>query len=198
MATAYRTNTPTKCAVCPKKFYCSKSQIRFRGRKHCSKDCYNKANARQFKSMRKKKDKESVPRNIPKTYPLSTYIKKLDVVYSLYIRLESADKRGFNPCYSCGTHKHYKEMDCGHYISRSHKSVRFYKKNTHPQCRWCNRFNEGNKPGYALHLMKDYGPDILYELDREKNKIKKWTPSELTDLIDHYKSLVEAMLASLE
>ena len=65
----------------------------------------------------------------------------------------------------------YEEFDCGHYISREVKILRFDPRNTAPQCQSCNRFKEGKKDEFALYLIKKYGKNILQNLNKEK-----WMP----------------------
>ena len=51
--------------------------------------------------------------------------KKLDVVFSLFIRLRDARKDGTFKCISCGQIKSFDQADCGHYINRQHMSTRY-------------------------------------------------------------------------
>jgi len=127
---------------------------------------------------------------------LSTLFKKLDTIYSKYIRLKYS-KDGYVKCFTCDNVKLISEMDCGHFVGRSHKSTRYLEKNTHPQCRYCNRYREGEKDVYALRLQEKYGQGILEELNKEKNKIKRFTPDELLNLIEVYKKKI-AQLDKLE
>ena len=113
-------------------------------------------------------------------------IKELDKVYSKYVRNKYA-KNGMVECYTCGVIKPIKEMDCGHYISRRVMSTRWFEKNTKPQCRACNRFQEGNKPKFALHLKAEYGSGILEELDQISRILVKPTNDKLMAMIDYYK-----------
>ena len=112
---------------------------------------------------------------------LSKAFKTTDKIYSQYIRLKYSNKEQVS-CITCGVIKNWKEMDAGHYISRSYKSTRYYDKNVHPQCYKCNRFNEGMKDVYALKLIELYGKGILEELNEKKNQIKKYTEDELKSL----------------
>jgi hypothetical protein len=118
---------------------------------------------------------------------LSTLIHNLDATFSKYIRYSYADGRGNLSCFTCDRVASIHEMDCGHFVSRQHKSTRWLEKNCHPQCRYCNRYNEGRKDVYAVRLVQKYGPNILLELQEEKHKIRKWTPVELQEMIGKYK-----------
>ena len=107
------------------------------------------------------------------------------------IRLKYSDSNGVCKCYTCGDSKSYKEQQCGHYISRRYLSTRFFEKNTKPQCVKCNIFQEGNKPKYTLHLIKEYGRGVLDELDQLSHIQVKYTRDKLSSMIDHYKREIE-------
>jgi uncharacterized C2H2 Zn-finger protein len=113
-------------------------------------------------------------------------IDKLDRIFSKYIRLRDADDNGYCRCISCGKVFHWKDGDAGHYINRKHMSVRWDEMNVHAQCRACNRFDEGNGPGYTQGLMKKYGPEVLDLLLYKKFQTSKLTDFEVECLIKHY------------
>ena len=120
-------------------------------------------------------------KRLPKDKKMSTLIKNADIAHSKYIRLKES-KDGYNKCVSCGRVYLISEMDCGHFVGRAHMSTRYLDKNTHPQCRRCNRFQEGNKDEYALWLIKKYGEGIIEELNRKKWEMKHFSPDELDEL----------------
>jgi len=117
-------------------------------------------------------------------------IKKLDRIFSEYIRL-SKSNNGVCKCCTCGKLDNWKDCDAGHYISRSHLSVRYNEQNVWPQCRACNRFHEGRKDAFALFLLEKFGPDVLKNMDKDK-----WEPCfnfPFEELINHYKPLVKEL-----
>lgn len=118
---------------------------------------------------------------------LKTLIRNLDETFSRYIRLRDADEHGYIKCISCGRIHHFTEMDCGHYVNRSHMATRFDEQNCNGQCRACNRFDEGNNIGYTRGLIAKYGPQVIDLLYLKKHNIKKWDTFELEALIAHYK-----------
>ena len=124
---------------------------------------------------------------LPKEKTYKQLIKELDSVYSKYIRQKDADDNGQVKCYTCDKVKHWKSIDCGHYISRRHLSTRYYEKNTKPQCKGCNIFKEGNKPVFALELIKEYGKDVLEELDSLSHIKIKYDRNKLSNMIMYYK-----------
>lgn len=114
-------------------------------------------------------------------------IDKADEVFSKYIRHKYATG-DYVACISCKAIKPIKEMQNGHYISRSHFSTRYYEKNCSPQCYRCNCLMKGAKDEHALALIKEHGPNILKELNKLKWESKKYTLQEFRDLIQKYGS----------
>jgi len=125
---------------------------------------------------------------LPKEKTYKQLIKELDSAYSKYIRQKDADDNGQVKCYTCDKVKHWKSIDCGHYISRRHLSSRFFEKNTKPQCKGCNIFKEGNKPVFALELIKEYGKDVLEELDSLSHIKMKYDRNRLSNMIMFFKN----------
>jgi len=112
--------------------------------------------------------------------------KKLDAIYSRWLRITHADSKGYETCYTCGVRKFWGELQAGHYIRRSHNTLRYDPRNVKPQCVSCNLFKNGAPDEFALHLIKDYGATILEDLNNEKYLMKRWTIEEFQDLIDYY------------
>jgi hypothetical protein len=109
--------------------------------------------------------------------------KHADVLFSEYIRRKAANHSGMACCCSCLKWYHISNMDAGHYVSRRNNSLRYDERNVHPQCRRCNRFQEGNKAGYTLYLQKKYGPNIIADLNQEQFVVKRFKVHELQALI---------------
>lgn len=125
--------------------------------------------------VKKEKKKEK------KANSISKLTAKLDKVFSDYIR-----QRDKGICFTCGVKKDWKEQQCGHFIRRSNRNTRWDEQNCHCQCVACNIFKSGNYPVYALNLINEYGAEIIEELNRRGNIIKKWSAEELKDLINKY------------
>ena len=117
----------------------------------------------------------------------SNLIKRLDTVFSTYVRLSKADDNGYCKCISCDNINHWKDMDAGHYINRKHMSTRWDVDNVSPQCHSCNRFLSGNIPEY----LEAIGHDLGQHLVRRKYIITKYSDSDLEELLDTYKRLLE-------
>lgn len=64
-------------------------------------------------------------------------VKKLDKVFSAYIRLRDVMPSGYFKCISCNQIKPFEQADCGHFFSRKNMSVRFDEDDCHAECRFC-------------------------------------------------------------
>ena len=117
----------------------------------------------------------------------SSLVTELDRVFSIFIRTRNVNAEGITKCFTCGKTAHWKELQCGHFISRRHYSTRWDEKNCQPQCSRCNIFNQGNAPVFAQRLIAKYGSDILDLLIAKKNNTFKASNFELEVLISEYK-----------
>lgn len=119
----------------------------------------------------------------------SKLIKKLDVVFSQYVRLSNADDRGFCTCVTCGKKGHWKTggIQAGHFISRKHYSVRWDLDNVKPQCVACNVYRAGEQYKYSLYL----GEKLSKKLYDKSLEITKFTSNEIEELIAHYQNLLK-------
>lgn len=108
--------------------------------------------------------------------------KKADALYSQKLRQTAADKNGMVKCYTCSTIKHWKELQCGHFVTRTYTNLRFDPRNTRPQCPGCNMFNQGRLDVFATNLVREYGIGILEEL-QEAKKVKL-TPKQTRELLE--------------
>ena len=109
--------------------------------------------------------------------------KEADRVHSIYIRMKFADHAGYVTCVTCGIVKPWKEMQCGHYLSRRFNITRYLEENTHPQCIGCNCFHHGEMDRYALYMIEMYGKEFLDELDEMRKETKQFTISDLQEII---------------
>lgn len=124
---------------------------------------------------------------------LSPEVKKLDRVFSKYIRLRDSNRQGFGKCITCHRVLHWEKAHCGHYVNRAHMALRFHEKNCHLQCPFCNSFREGEMLEYTLAIIKKYGEKVLQELQIIRNQTTKYSAFELQALTAHYKKSVEIL-----
>lgn len=115
-------------------------------------------------------------------------------VFSKFIRLRDADENGMVACFTCGSVKHFTELDAGHYIPKSISlALRFDERNVNPQCVGCNQFRHGNLTQYALALKRKHGETILEELDRDRRLGEGFRISEAgyQELYEKYKEKID-------
>ena len=124
-----------------------------------------------------------------------TLVKKLDAIFSEYIRRKYADKNGFVKCYTCNKKAYWKGegMQNGHFISRSSRILRWREDNCRPQCYACNCMRYGQAYIFGANLNKEFGFNKAEELLIESKKIVKQSDQDLLDLIDEYKEKVSLL-----
>lgn len=100
---------------------------------------------------------------------LSSLKKKLDQVFSLYIRAKYPKY-----CYTCN--RYGKTLQNGHFISRSYLATRFEEDNCRPQCVGCNVFGGGKPLDFEENLIAEIGKKKVNALKARRHKIMKLTP----------------------
>ena len=75
----------------------------------------------------------------------STLVKKLDKVFSQFIRQRDANSKGICTCATCSKQLPIKEIHCGHFMSRRSMATRWHPLNCASQCPSCNTFNQGRQ-----------------------------------------------------
>jgi hypothetical protein len=98
---------------------------------------------------------------------LKDLVKRLDRVFSEYVRLNAADDNGYCTCITCGKVYHYKEIHNGHFIPRARMATRFNEMNCNPQCVRCNHFRHGEPDIYRQRLVEMYGKEAVEALELE-------------------------------
>lgn len=110
---------------------------------------------------------------------------KAQEVFNAYIRERDKDL----PCISCGQ---YKTLQAGHYYPvKGYDGLRYDLDNVHGECAGCNCFDEGHLISYGENLKHKIGEQRMAELKQRaaeyKKNGKKWSRSELMDIIKKYK-----------
>lgn len=125
----------------------------------------------------KKMSKTTIKRK--KKVPLNKLIKKLDAVFSVWIRT-----RDNYTCVLCGSKLN---PCCGHLLKRGKHSTRFDEKNCSCLCRNCNFLDELDHDLYVSWFLEKYGEKEYLELVRKGHTIKKWSRDELEEMLLRYK-----------
>lgn len=115
-----------------------------------------------------------------KITPLPKLKKKAQEVFNKWIRNRDKDCG----CISCGGSVDH----AGHYFSSGHHSIlTFDEMNVNGQDIRCNMFLHGNLIEYRKGLVRKYGVEKVEELENMEKRIKKWSRSELEEIIINYK-----------
>tara|TARA_Y100000385_G_scaffold275163_1_gene319190 strand:- start:243 stop:632 length:390 start_codon:yes stop_codon:yes gene_type:complete len=124
---------------------------------------------------------------------ISKLKKKLDKVFSEYIRQRNADHLGRVKCFTCGVEKHWKEQQAGHFQSRSHHSTRWDEVNVQVQCIKCNMFRQGEQYKFGLYLDQRFGEGTAEELEQRAKIIVKLNRVDYEEAIERYKQKIREL-----
>lgn len=120
--------------------------------------------------------------------------KKLDRVFSAYVRLRDVMPSGVFRCISCGQIKLFAQGDCGHYHSRTHMATRWDPDNAHMECQGCNRVKSDHLIGYRRNLVEKIGLDRVNRLEMLAHSQKHWQDFELQEKIDYFTQEVKRLI----
>lgn len=112
------------------------------------------------------------------------------------VRMKAADESGYCKCVTCGKVGHWKEMDGGHYISRTYTQHKLLEENINPQCKGCNRFGHKCHDDYARFMRDTYGQEFVDRLSETKRQTKKYSRPEIMDIIAELKAQEKELLKS--
>ena len=119
---------------------------------------------------------------------------RLDHWFSIYTRIKDANENGQVQCVITKRWFHWRDLDCGHFITRNHFATRWEKDNAWPQSQQSNRFAGGQQFEMGLYIdqvtykgrgeelvrqSNEKGPDsfrrieMLIELKEETKRIAK-------------------------
>lgn len=119
--------------------------------------------------------------------------KELDKLVSLYVRQIWANDGGMASCYTCGKVAHWKNMHCGHFVSRQYLATRWDEDNLRVQCVGCNVFGNGKVFDFEERLVREIGRQRVEAIKSKRHQICKLDPKWYVDKIDYYKDLLKKM-----
>ena len=125
-----------------------------------------------------------IPKRKVKT--LTWYKKKLDVVFSKYIR-----ERDKHTCFTCGLVMEPNRSQNGHFAPRQYLALRFDERNCNCQCYACNMLYNGQPSAYAIRLKAKYGDSIIEELEQSRLKTMKLDAIWYAEKIAYYQARIE-------
>ena len=130
---------------------------------------------------------------MPKKLTRSKLIKKLDTIFSRWVRLSNSVNE-ICTCVTCGKESHWKDIQAGHFISRKHYSTRWDERNCLPQCVGCNVFKYGEQFIFGKNLDQKYYAGLSDELYYKAKGIVKFSNFEIEEMIIKYKNLVNELI----
>jgi hypothetical protein len=116
----------------------------------------------------------------------TSLIKKVDRLFSRYVRQKHANEGGWVECCTCKKAMPWEDSQCGHWIKRGHHATRWDFRNVAPQCPGCNMYLSGAMDEFAAYICRTHGEDVMHELIRLKHTAKRWTIAELRELVEEY------------
>jgi hypothetical protein len=119
----------------------------------------------------------------------SKLVKKLDNIFSQYIRLSNS-VNDIAECVTCNKKDHWKKMQCGHFQSRKHYSTRWDERNVAVQCAGCNVFRYGEQFKFSLYL----GGKLSEELLQKSRETVKFADVDLLEMADYYSNKLKLLL----
>lgn len=123
----------------------------------------------------------------------SQLVKKLDAIYSQYVRLDQSDQYGYCICVTSGIRMFWTEAQNGHFFSRRFYPTRWNDDNCHPQSMRDNVFLKGNYINYTRYMIDSYGRKFVDELEKLAHTTIKVKNAEIIEKIAHYTTEVERL-----
>ena len=124
-----------------------------------------------------------------------TLIKKLDAIFSEYIRLRDSDHKGNCKCISCGKEAPAfgGSIHAGHFMSRRHLATRWDEKNVNSQCSYCNTFLNGNQYRASIGINNKYCNGTAEELEKRSKTIIKLSRVDYEEAIANIKEKIKQL-----
>ena len=118
--------------------------------------------------------------------------------FSKYIRLRdclrTTGELSHVKCITCGKLLSISFCDAGHFISRRYGATLFDERNVSTQCRYCNRFLDGNLLEYRRQIIRLYGEGVDIVLEEKAMEVKKYSEEVLINLAKEYRMKAEELL----
>ena len=112
---------------------------------------------------------------------------KAQQIFNRYIRTRDSQD-GYFTCISCGQTKGHEVMDAGHYVPvKGSSALRFDEYNVNGECKSCNGFDQFHLIGYRKNLIDKIGERMVLHLESQHRLIKRWSRTELNEIIEKYK-----------
>jgi hypothetical protein len=139
---------------------------------------------------------------VKKQPKISTLKKKVWKAFSEYIRLRdclaTTGLPDYGECITCSKVIPRTLLQAGHFIPGRHNANLFSEKGTHAQCYNCNINLRGNTLEYRRKIIEKYGEGYDEILEEESHQIRKFTSSELEELLAYYREKNRELLHGIK
>jgi len=136
-----------------------------------------------------------------KTKTLRKLVDDVAVALQRLVRLKAGNHEGYVRCVTCNAFKHWKEVDGGHFISRTHQATKIMEENIHPQCKGCNlRSGKGDTLvtlAYRKYMTEFYGEAFVIEMEGMARHPVKHDRIELEQLLKEYRATAREIEGNL-
>jgi hypothetical protein len=121
--------------------------------------------------------------------------KKLDKLFSEYIRKRDSDWKGNCKCISCNKEAPAfgGSTHAGHLFSRRYMATRWDEKNVNSQCAYCNTFLNGNQIKAARGVENKWGEGTVDELESRIHNVVKLSRIDYEEAIVNIKRKIEEL-----
>lgn len=118
----------------------------------------------------------------------SKIVKKLDAVFSKYIRTKYSNENGEVSCVTCSRVYPISKIQNGHFISRKNYATRWSEENCAPQCYGCNVMQQGQQFLFSKWIDQKYGPGAAEKILQKSRQTVKFSNPELLEMIEDYQT----------
>lgn len=119
-------------------------------------------------------------------------INKADRNCSLYIRDRDSRDGEKGECPFCGKVDYIKNMDCGHFVSRTRIATRWDERNMNLQCKGCNlrqsKGLDGIEYRHGQLIDEKWGEGTANELIELSKQITKLSPIQIEEIAENYRN----------
>lgn len=147
--------------------------------------------------MGQKRTEPQKPMKKRSTKSLPMMKRRVWEVFSKYIRtrdcLLATGSLEYGECITCDFSGHISYLQAGHFIPGRFNAYLFSERGVHTQCAHCNFTLEGNTLEYRRQIIKLYGENADLELEEEAKVIKKYSLSELEDLLVYFQVKIKEL-----